>query len=121
MLRGTSCSLRAFVITETKLMLMAAAAKIGLKSSSNTGKSTPAAIGTPNRAQVLRDSNGQVFGATRLRAPGFRGHDLDRFEETNRLYAESTSQAHDRIEGSWSHVLVLNPERLSRMTASSLP
>ena len=36
-----------FVITDTELKLIAAAAKIGLSSSPNTGYSTPAAIGTP--------------------------------------------------------------------------
>jgi hypothetical protein len=36
-----------FVITDTELRLIAAAAKIGLSSSPKTGYSTPAAIGTP--------------------------------------------------------------------------
>ena len=36
-----------FVITDTELKLIAAAARIGLSSSPNTGYSTPAAIGTP--------------------------------------------------------------------------
>jgi len=34
------------VITETELKLIAAAAKIGLKSTPKNGKSTPAAMGT---------------------------------------------------------------------------
>ena len=38
----------AFAITETELKLIAAAAIIGLSSNPNTGKSTPAASGTPN-------------------------------------------------------------------------
>ncbi|SPF41416.1 conserved hypothetical protein [Candidatus Sulfotelmatobacter kueseliae] len=37
----------ALVITETELKLMAAAAKMGLKSNPKNGYSTPAAIGTP--------------------------------------------------------------------------
>ena len=36
-----------FVITDTELKLMAAAARIGLSSKPNNGNSTPAAIGTP--------------------------------------------------------------------------
>ena len=36
-----------FVITDTELKLIAAAARIGLSSNPNTGYSTPAAIGTP--------------------------------------------------------------------------
>src|SRR3984957_11613278 len=38
----------ALAITETELKLIAAAAIIGLSSNPNTGKSTPAASGTPN-------------------------------------------------------------------------
>ena len=37
-----------FVITETELRLMAAAARIGLSSRPKNGYSTPAAIGTPS-------------------------------------------------------------------------
>ena len=36
-----------FVMTETELKLMAAAARMGLSSSPKKGYSTPAAIGTP--------------------------------------------------------------------------
>ena len=40
-------SLRLFPITLTELKLMAKAASIGLNKRPNTGKRTPAAIGTP--------------------------------------------------------------------------
>ena len=40
-------NLSEFVITDTELKLMAAAARTGLSSSPKTGYNTPAAIGTP--------------------------------------------------------------------------
>ena len=40
-------SRKAFAITETELKLIAAAAIIGLRSTPKSGKSTPAATGTP--------------------------------------------------------------------------
>ena len=40
-------SLRALIMTDTELKLMAAAAMIGLKSRPKNGNRTPAAIGTP--------------------------------------------------------------------------